>query len=294
MFIKGSDSTLPPSRLVVVGSRGFVGSNLVGKAQALGWNVLPLSSKEIDLTECSSLAVLSSTIKPTDTVVFISALTPDKGRDRKTLLANFTMADNVCGALEKTPCAHVIYVSSDAVYDDAAHPVRESSSCNPSSFHGIMHLTREKMLLEATKRLHIPLLIVRPCAVYGKGDTHNSYGPNRFLKTALEKKEIAITGEGEELRDHLFIDDLVLLITETIGYRATGVVNAASGTTLSFKEVATEIKANMPHGLASSITITSTPRQSPVTHRHFDVSELLRSFPTFQFTAFKDGIKKSF
>jgi nucleoside-diphosphate-sugar epimerase len=103
------------------------------------------------------------------------------------------MADAVCEAIEAQPCAQVVYISSDAVYDDAAHPVRETSACNPSSFHGVMHLARERMLAESCKKAGTPLLIVRPCAVYGAGDTHNSYGPNRFLKTAVEKSEIALT-----------------------------------------------------------------------------------------------------
>jgi len=46
-----------------------------------------------------------------------------------------------------------------------------------------MHRTRELMLAAEAKA---PLAILRLTAVYGAGDTHNSYGPNRFLRQALK------------------------------------------------------------------------------------------------------------
>ncbi|MFN8391604.1 MAG: NAD-dependent epimerase/dehydratase family protein [Bdellovibrionota bacterium] len=288
MLSLSSSERKTPSRMVILGSRGFVGKNLEAKTRELGWATKALSSRDLDLLSEDAGTKLGEALNSEDTLVFISALTPDKGRDRKTLLKNLAMADAVCEAIEAHPCAHVVYISSDAVYDDAAHPVRETSACNPSSFHGVMHLARERMLAESCKKAGTPLLIVRPCAIYGAGDTHNSYGPNRFLKTALEKNEISLTGQGEEQRDHLFIDDLISLITELVSRKATGVVNAASGSALSFGEVAASIK-----GLMTEVKIVNQPRQSPVTHRHFDITELLRNFPAFRMTPFGEGIKKA-
>ena len=40
------------------------------------------------------------------------------------------------------------------------------------------------------------LTILRPTLIYGFGDTHNSYGPNRFFNQIIEKREINIFGEG--------------------------------------------------------------------------------------------------
>ena len=51
------------------------------------------------------------------------------------------------------------------------------------------------------------LCIVRPTLVYGEGDPHNGYGPNRFIKL-IKKKPIELFGRGEELRDHVWINDV--------------------------------------------------------------------------------------
>jgi hypothetical protein len=32
------------------------------------------------------------------------------------------------------------------------------------------------------------------------------------------------------------------------------------------------------------VEVVGTPRQNPVTHRHFDVTAALKSFPTFRYT----------
>jgi len=270
-----------PTRCVVLGSQGFVGSHFVATIQAKNWNVLALASIDIDLTKVESNQKLTAVINEKDTLVFISALTPDKGRDRKTLLLNIAMADTVCAALESTICQHVVYISSDAVYDDSQHLIRETSACNPNSFHGIMHFTREKMLIEVCKRKNIPLLILRPTAVFGKGDTHNSYGPNRFIKTAKQSNEIALTGEGEELRDHISIQDLASITAELIEKKVSGTLNIATGKSVTFGSIAKLVQ----NALVSDVSLQNQVRQSPVTHRHFDISELIKVLPNVQFTS---------
>ena len=275
-----------PKRLVIIGSRGFVGSHLAIRARYLKWPVLELSSADLDLTSERSSAVICDKVQKDDSVVFISALTPDKGRDRATLIRNIAMVDNVCQALESSKCKHLTYISSDAVYSDSDHLIRETSACNPASYHGVMHLVRERMLQEMAKQTGIPLLILRPCAVYGFGDTHNSYGPNRFVRSALTEREIKISGEGEEQRDHLFIEDLVGSICQLASQEFGGILNLASGQSISFGEVS-QIVAKM---VGADVRISKQPRQSPISHRHFDVTARIAAMPKMQFTSISAGL----
>src|SRR6185437_4139606 len=83
--------THPPRRTVVVGSRGFVGASVVGRLQDLGWEVEPVSSAEVDLTVNDAGERLASRLRPDDALVFVSALTPDRGRDAATLEQNIRM-----------------------------------------------------------------------------------------------------------------------------------------------------------------------------------------------------------
>ena len=89
-----------------------------------------------------------------------------------------------------------------------------------------MHLTREKMLTEKFKG---KICVVRPTLIYGLGDPHNGYGPNQFNNLINSKKDINLFGKGEELRDHIHIDDVCNIILDIIIKRGVGILNLVSG-----------------------------------------------------------------
>src|SRR5882762_3540442 len=115
-----------PKRVVILGAAGFVARSLARYLTAEGTEPLALGSAQLDLLLPESVEKLAGLLQPDDALVFISALTPDKGKDVRTFMKNLTMGSHVCAALEKSRCAHIIYVSSDSVYDDSASLVRET------------------------------------------------------------------------------------------------------------------------------------------------------------------------
>ncbi len=219
-----------------------------------------------------------------------SAVTPDKGRESRVQMRNFIMGQALCDFLEKSPCAHVVYLSSDAVYDDGLSLVNESSPSAPSSFYGITHLGRERMLTDTLKKTGTPLLILRPSILYGSDDTHNSYGPNRFFRSASASQKIVLFGNGEEKRDHVFIKDICRLMARCIGHQSRGILNIATGRSVSFGEIAARIQKLF----GGNISIEPTPRANPITHRHFDVTKLIEAFTDFKFTPLERGLTETF
>ena len=99
-----------------------------------------------------------------------------------------------------------------------------------------MHLTREVMLKNELPNL--PQVFVRPTLIYGPSDPHNGYGPNRFMRLADQGEEIVLFGEGEELRDHIFIEDVAEIVRRCVVHGAMGVVNAVTGIVTSFRGIA--------------------------------------------------------
>jgi len=279
-----------PDRVVVLGASGFIGQSFLKKLKSLGIDAVGTASAAIDLTDPSSVAKLGEVVNAEDTVVFISALTPDRGRDAGTVIKNLKMADHFAQFMEKKPFSYLLYVGSDAVYSDAEDLLRETSACAPSSYHGYMHLGRELILQQAAAKLKMPLGILRPVSVYGAGDTHNSYGPNRFFKTAFSEKVITLFGEGEEQRDHVFIDDVAELMALAIQHQSVGVLNVATGKSIAFGDIARQISQL----LGGATKLDCKPRQSPVTHKHFDTTACIRAFPQFQYTALEAGLQKTF
>jgi UDP-glucose 4-epimerase len=280
--------TAAPARTVVVGSRGFVGSAVLAHLGALGWPAEGVSSADVDLTAEGAGAALASRLREDDAVVFVSALTPDRGKDAATLERNVRMARHVAEALIERPVAQLVNIGSDAVYDDDANPVREGSCASPSSLHGAMHLAREVILVDACRIAGVPLVLLRPSLLFGPGDTHNGYGPNRYVRTALSGGTIKLFGEGEEQRDHVFIEDVARVVAEVLGRGSTGVLNVATGTSSSFRAAA-EIAVELGGGDAA---VEGSPRQNPITHRHFDTAATQAALPGFAWTPLREGIER--
>jgi UDP-glucose 4-epimerase len=216
-------------------------------------------------------------------VVFLAALTPDKGRDSGALMRNLAMGRAVCEATQRVEIAQLVYASSDAVYSFANTLISEETPPDAIELYGVMHRTRELMLASEAKA---PLAVLRLTAIYGAGDTHNSYGPNRFLRQALSDGRIALFGDGEETRDHLYVDDAVALILDVVGRGSIGLLNIATGKSATFRAV-----ADLIAGCAGrTVAIAPSPRYNPVTHRHFDITNLVRAFPDMRLTSLADGL----
>lgn len=274
-----------PARVVLLGAHGFIGSSLRRQLKAGGITVIAPPSSELNLVEADAARKLADLLRSSDAVVMLAALTPDKGRDIATLMKNLAMMQALCAAIGKSGCAQLIYFSSDAVYDNAISRVSEGTPASPSDLYGTMHYTREVM---ARSLAEVPVLVLRPTLVYGVEDSHNSYGPNRFRRTALKDGKIILFGEGEEIRDHIHVDDVAALAVRCLMHESTGLLNVATGVSKSFME----ISALSARHFARHIEIVKAPRANPVTHRHYDVTNLIKAFPDFRFIPVEDGIAR--
>jgi len=275
-----------PPRIVIMGAGGFIGASLHRLLSEKNISHVSLKSSDIDLLDAGAAGKLSGVIDPGDTLVVISAIAPCK--DNQMLIKNITMMTAVCEAIGKSQPAHVIYISSDAVYADDTNPLTENSCASPSSLHGVMHLTREVMLKQVCT---MPLAVLRPTLIYGAGDTHNGYGPNQFHRLAIEGKNIILFGKGEEQRDHVHIDDVIEIIGLVISHKSSGVLNIATGTVTSFRDIAQMVAALVN----TSTIIKTTPRQGPMPHggyRAFDTSSCHAAFPDVSYLPLKDGLKR--
>jgi nucleoside-diphosphate-sugar epimerase len=275
-----------PNRVVVLGTGGFIGRRLRKLCETSGIEHCGLGSGDIDLAQASAGMQLAERLRPQDVLVFLAALTPDKGRDSGTLMRNLSMARCVCEAAGRVELAQLVYASSDAVYSFATSLISEETPAVPVDLYGVMHRTRELMLASEAKA---PLAILRFTAVYGDGDTHNSDGPNRFVRQAREEGRIALFGEGEETRDHLHIGDAAEVIGKVVVHRSAGLLNVATGRSETFRHVADLIAARAGH----PVKVIPSLRQNPPTHRHFDTTNLIRAFPAMHFKSIEEGLPAS-
>ena len=275
---------LKPSRVVIVGAGGFVGGAIKRKLAAENVDTLSLTRKEMNLLADGATKKLQELLQPTDSVVMVSAVAPAK--TVPDLMQNLKMAETVCKALSAATIAHLVYISSDAVYADDANPVNERSCCAPSTIHGMMHAARELMLKSSTRA---PFTALRPTLIYGAADPHNGYGPNRFRRQAAKGQPITLFGEGEEKRDHVAIEDVAALALLVLAHRSAGVLNVATGVSTSFHDI-----AQMTAALFSNkVVVECMPRQGPrphLKHRFFDIADCIKAFPDFHYTPLEKGL----
>lgn len=284
MLIHHFETPQKPSRVVVLGSGGFIGGAIHRRLNAAGLTTLPLTRDQVDLEDTDAAVKLADLLEVGDTLVFVSAKAPCK--DLGMLIENTHMAQSVCNALKIKPVTHVIYISSDAVYKDSPKELTEASCAEPGVIHGVMHLTREVAL---SQEYSGPLALVRPTLVYGFDDPHNGYGPNRFRRLAAAGKDIVLFGEGEEQRDHVDVNDIAELVYLIAMHRSRGVANAVSGEVVSFKELADQASV----AFAAPVKVIGSIRNGPMPHngyRAFDNAAALKAFPGFRFKNWREGL----
>ena len=123
------------------------------------------------------------------------------------------------------------------------------------------------------------------------GDSHSGYGPNKFIKLALQRRSIPIFGKGEERRDHIFIEDLTNIIVKCIEKKGLGILNLASGKVYSFKYLA-ELAINFSKSKSELVHIK---RAGPMPHngyRPFNIQLLKKHIKDIKTFSIKTGIKK--
>lgn len=280
--------SLPP-RVVVLGGTGFIGRHVSEEFASVGVEVACFGSRDFDLAEPSSAQALSRVVGPRDLIFFGATIAPRLGRDRATMLRNIAMGDTVCRVLERSPCGGLVYMSTDNVYPPDVERLHERVRLDPVDLYGLGHLVRERLLGEAAASAGVPSLVLRTGPVYGPGDPNDSYGPDRFLRTAWRDGVIAIFGRGEEVRHHLFVADLARAVKELVARGVTGVVHVAPTLGTSFRQLAELVRDLVgPH-----VRIEEKLRSAPVRHRVHVPEKLGSLLPGFSCTPLEAGLART-
>ena len=109
----------------------------------------------------------------------------------------------------------------------------------------------------------------------------------------MKKKNITIFGNGEEKRDHIYIEDVIYIIMECLTKKGKGIINVVTGQVSSFRKIAK---------LVNKITknkkiIKKLKRNGPMPHngyRPFNNSLLKRKFTGLKIRKIESGIQDYF
>jgi dTDP-4-dehydrorhamnose reductase len=154
-------------RMLITGSAGMLGRAVVGHARRLGHDVIPLTRRQLDVTD--SVAVRRAVVGAApDAVVNCAAWTDVDGAEASepaALAANGAGAGHVARAAAEAG-ARVVHVSTDYVFDGTKRePWVESDPVAPLSAYGRTKLAGEEEVAAATGE-HA---IVRTAWLFGAG-----------------------------------------------------------------------------------------------------------------------------
>ena len=130
----------------------------------------------------------------------------------------FDAMQNIIGTLKilkycrKYGVKKIVAASTAAVYGDIKPPVSEDSAPKPLSHYGLSKLTME----EYVKLSGVNYIIIRFSNVYGS--RQNVYGEagviTLFKNAMLKNQEITIFGDGEQVRDFIYVKDIAKIVFE--------------------------------------------------------------------------------
>lgn len=132
-----------------------------------------------------------------------------------------------------------VYASSSSVYGQAeTYPTTELTLPRPFSPYGVTKLAGEHLSVLYRENYGLPTTAFRFFSVYGPRQRPDM-AFTRFLRAAHAGNEITIYGDGTQIRDFTYIDDVVaaLLLAAEHDGALPNVMNLSGGSSVSVNEV---------------------------------------------------------
>ncbi len=273
-------------RIVILGHTGFIGSRIekffFGNYSSV--EIVGKSFPDFNLVEDAGF--LEDFFDLETAVIMCAAVKKQLGDSLENFEKNLIMVGNVCRVLAKCPVGRFIYFSSAAVYGESVQydSITENTMIQPQTFYGAAKFASENILRKTVSQ---GLVILRPPVIYGPGDMA-AYGPSGFVQSAFVNGEIVLWGDGSEMREFIFVDDLVAVVEKMLFSEYQGVLNVASGQSYSYQEILKCIEEKTKQ----SLRLRSKERTQPQVNHYFDNRQLLELLPGFRFTSLSEGVQK--
>lgn len=275
--------------VVVLGHSGFLGSAITRDLAAQGAEVAGFSSGALDLATSGAAARLAERV-PEDAVLVLAAATRERSDRLETFEKNVAIAAAVAGLLAERAQRKCVFLSSSSVYGflRTRLSVAEDAPLEPSNHYGIAKAASEWLLARAAEARGTPLAVLRAPRVFGPGDPTDLYGPAELGRSIARSGRVRLFGEGDELRDHLYIHDLVRIVRRfALEDGLSGTYNVATGEARSYREIAELFREVVA---PATFEIVSVEPNRPKIDLTLDASRLRRALPDLAATPFAEAL----
>jgi len=224
------------TRVVVLGSTGQLGSDLVHVLQHGSYDVCPLSHAEVECTDPVAVQTAITALHPDIVVNCAAYVHVDECQDRP----HEAFRVNAVGALHVArACATLdalcVYISTDYVFDGGkGEPYTEADPPCPINIYGASKLAGEYLVRQACPRW----LIVRVASLLGKAGARGKGG--NFVETILAR---ARAGTALQVINDIRMSptaahDAAWALEQLLRHRASGLVHLTNAGVCTWYELA--------------------------------------------------------
>jgi GDP-L-fucose synthase len=244
-------------KIFVAGHRGMVGSALVRRLEAEGFNNLVKRDRpQLDLVDESAIAKFFADEKP-DIVILAAAkvggIKANNDYPVEFLLHNLLIQNNVIRFAHQTGVRKLLFLGSSCIYPKfAPQPIPESALLTgpleaTNQAYAIAKIAGIKLCQAYARQYGANFISVMPTNLYGPNDNFDletSHVLAALLRKAHEaktgnEKKLTVWGTGRPRREFLHVDDLAsacFLLLEK--YDSPEIINIGCGEDLSIRELA--------------------------------------------------------
>ncbi len=242
--------------VLVTGAGGLLGSKLVPLLASRGYRVVAVyrrhpppstggvEPRRLDITDWVHLEDLVLKTRP-QVIVHAAALTDVDGceRDRAAAWRTNVEATRSIVRAARVVNAHLVYVSTDYVFDGERGLYRETDTPAPVNYYGLTKLVAEE-LVRSSDLLYT---VVRPSAIYGTGGAKKSFA--EYVAEKLSRGE-AVKALSDQYVSPTYNGLLAEALAEIVEMKPLGTLHVA-GPRMSRLEFARRLaeKLNLPTSL---------------------------------------------
>ncbi|WP_172824773.1 NAD-dependent epimerase/dehydratase family protein [Pajaroellobacter abortibovis] len=142
-------------------------------------------------------------------------------------------------------CHRLIVTGTCLEYDTTVGYLAENTPLKPNSLYAACKHSLFEMLTQWASIRGVNLTWIRPFYMYGPYESENRLVPH-VISSLLRGEFVKLT-EGYQMRDYLYIDDVVSAIYTVIAHRIQGPINVGSGEPVTVRQIV-DILARSFHG----------------------------------------------
>jgi UDP-glucose-4-epimerase GalE len=206
--------------IIVTGGAGFLGTHLCRALSQAGHQVLVVDLKqnpefETVIADVRDRAKMVQVIKEAEVVFHLAAfieVSESVLKPYEYLENNVIGSLNVLEAMKINKIRNFVFSSTAAVYGNPkVIPITEDSRTLPINPYGASKLAMEAILSSYVENFDITGIALRYFNLYGPEEHHvpETHAIPRFIDQIRNDKEVTIWGNGENLRDYIYISDVV-------------------------------------------------------------------------------------